>query len=182
LIVDLKLCNRTDFIKKEGGELEFSTVNPVAILGPALSSHVSGSFVLFDMLLSGKPFPNLPLNLVDVRDVADLHIRAMTNPNANGERFIAAADGQLSMREMALLIKKEIPEAGKSISSKAIPDPLIYLAALFSKQAKEGAAMLRINRNVSNEKAKTRLGWQPAANEAVVLASIRSMIKFGIIK
>jgi nucleoside-diphosphate-sugar epimerase len=171
-----------DFIKREGGNLEFTTINPVAIFGPALSNHISGSFVLFDMLLGGKPFPNLPLNIVDVRDVADLHIRAMTAPNANGERFIASADGQISMLEIATLLKKEIPEVGEKISSRKIPNVLICIAALFNEHAKEGAAMLGINRNVSNAKAKNKLGWKPIANnEDVVLTSIKSMIKFGII-
>ncbi len=172
-----------DFIKKEGGNLEFTAINPVAIWGPALSAHISGSFGLFELLLSGRPFPNLPLNIVDVRDVADLHIRAMTNPDANGQRFIVSADGQISMLEIAALLKNKKPDVGKKISSIKIPDWVIFLAALFSKQAKEAALFLRMSRNVSNEKAKKILGWNPIANkEETILASINSMIKFGIIK
>jgi nucleoside-diphosphate-sugar epimerase len=172
-----------DFIKKEGGNLEFTTINPVAIFGPALSAHISGSFMILELLLSGKPFPNLPLNIVDVRDVADLHIRAMTNPNANGERFIASADGQISMLEIAALLKNKKPVVGRKISSRKIPNWTIFLAALFNKHAKEGALFLRMSRNVSNEKAKKILGWKPIANnEEVILGSTNSMIKFGIIK
>ena len=126
-----------DFIKKEGGNLEFTTINPVAIFGPALSAHISGSFVLLDLLLNGKPIPNLPLNIVDVRDVADLHIRAMTNPDANGQRFIASADGQISMLEIATLLKNKKPHIAKKISSVKIPNWVIFLAALFNKQANE---------------------------------------------
>ena len=172
-----------DFIKKEGGNLEFTTINPVAIFGPALSAHISGSFVLLDLLLNGKPIPNLPLNIVDVRDVADLHIRAMTNPDANGQRFIASADGQISMLEIATLLKNKKPHIAKKISSVKIPNWVIFLAALFNKQANEAALFLRMSRNVSNEKAKKVLGWKPIANnEEVILASINSMIKFEIIK
>ena len=168
-----------DFIKKEGGNLEFTTINPVAIFGPALSAHISGSFVLLDLLLNGKPIPNLPLNIVDVRDVADLHIRAMTNPDANGQRFIASADGQISMLEIATLLKNKKPHIAKKISSVKIPNWVIFLAALFNKQANEAALFLRMSRNVSNEKAKKVLGWKPIANnEEVILASINSMIKF----
>lgn len=170
-----------DFIKKEGGNLEFTTINPVAILGPALSSHVSGSFMLLNMLLSGKPYPNLPLNIVDVRDVADLHIRAMINPKANGERFIASADGKISLLEMAKVLKNKKPEIGAKIAKSPIPNNVILFGALFNKHAKEGALFLKMNRNVSNEKAKKILGWQPiSTNEEVVLDSINSMIKFGI--
>lgn len=172
-----------DFIKNEGGDMEFATINPVAILGPALSAHVSGSFMLIDLLLGGKPIPNLPLNIVDVRDVADLHIRAMTNPNANGQRFIACADGQISLIEIATLLKNKIPEVAGKISSIKIPNWVIFLTALFNKHANEGALLLKMNRNVSNKKAKTILGWKPISNnEEIILASINSMLEFHIIK
>ncbi len=173
-----------EFIKKEGGNMEFSTINPVAILGPSLSAHISGSFGLLEHLMDGsmKAIPRIPLNVVDVRDVADLHIRAMTNPNANGQRFIATADGQISLPEIATLLKNEKPSVAKNISAKRIPNWVLYFGANFNKQAREGALLLRINRNVSNKKAKTILGWKPiATKEEVVLASINSMIKFGIL-
>jgi nucleoside-diphosphate-sugar epimerase len=174
-----------DFIKQEGGHLEFATINPVAILGPSLSAHISGSFGILEHLLDGsmKVIPNIPLNIVDVRDVADLHIRAMTNPNANGQRFIASADGQISMPEIAALLKNRKPDVAKKVSTKTLPNWVIYLAALFNKQAKEGGLLLRMSRNVSNTKARSILGWKPIANnEEAILASINSMIKFGIIK
>jgi nucleoside-diphosphate-sugar epimerase len=115
--------------------------------------------------------------------VADLHIRAMTNPNANGQRFIASADGQISMSEIAEVLKNKKPDVAKKISSIKIPNWIIFLAALFNGHAKEGALFLKMNRNVSNEKAKKILGWKPIANnEETVLDSINSMIKFRIIK
>ncbi|WP_138494402.1 SDR family oxidoreductase [Paenibacillus pinistramenti] len=173
-----------DFIKKEGGDLEFTTINPVAIFGPSLSAHISGSFDLLKLVLDGsfKAVPNIPLNIVDVRDVADLHIRAMTHPLANGQRFIASADGQISLPEIAALIRKKYPDAAGKVSARTLPNAVIYLGALFNKQAKEAALLLRMNRNVNNAKAKTMLGWKPiAANEEIVLSSINSMLKFGII-
>ncbi|OPJ65658.1 SDR family oxidoreductase [Clostridium chromiireducens] len=174
-----------DFIKKEGCNLEFATINPVAILGPSLSAHISGSFGLIEHLLNGsmKSIPNISLNIVDVRDVADLHIRAMTNPNANGQRFIASADGQISLPEIATLLKDKAPDITKKVSTKTVPNWVIYLAALFNKQAKEAALLLRMSRNVSNKKAKKILDWNPIANkEEAILASLNSMIKYEIIK
>ncbi|ERK30834.1 SDR family oxidoreductase [Clostridium intestinale] len=174
-----------DFIKKEGGSLEFTTINPVAILGPSLSAHMSGSFGLIEHLLNGsmKAIPNIPLNIVDVRDVADLHIRAMTNPKANGQRFIASADGQISMPEIAALIKNKKPDIAKKVSRKTVPNLVIYLAALFNKQAKEAALLLRMSRNVSNTKAKKTLDWKPiSTNEEIILASLDSMFKYELIK
>lgn len=172
-----------DFIKKEGGNLEFTTINPVAILGASLNAHTSGSFDILKHLLDGsmKAVPNIALNIVDVRDVADLHIRAMTNPDANGERFIASADGQISMPEIAKLLKNKMPDVATKVSIKTVPNWVIHFAALFNAQAKTGSMFLKVNRNVSNAKAKRMLGWTPIANnEQAILASLESMIKYGI--
>jgi nucleoside-diphosphate-sugar epimerase len=174
-----------DFMKKEGGNLEFATINPVAILGPSLSNHVSESFVILESLLNGsmRAIPKISLNIVDVRDVADLLIRAMANPHANGQRFIASADGQISFPEIAALLKSKEPNVTKKVATRTLPNWVIYIAALFNKQAKEAALFLRMSRNVSNKKAKETLGWTPIANnEEAILASINSMIKFDIIK
>ncbi|WP_443660963.1 SDR family oxidoreductase [Clostridium algidicarnis] len=174
-----------NFINKEGGKLEFATINPVAILGPSLSAHISGSFGILEHLLDGsmKSIPNILLNIVDVRDVADLHIRAMTNPNANGKRFIASADGQISMPEIAALLKNKKPDIAKKVSTKTLPNWVISLGALFNAEAKEGKLLLGMSRNVSNAKAKEILGWKPISNiEGTILASVNSMNKYGIIK
>lgn len=174
-----------DFIKREGGNLEFATINPVAILGPSLNEHISGSFDILKHLLNGsmKVVPNIPLNIVDVRDVADLHIRAMISPNANGQRFIASANGQISMPEIAVFLKKKMPDVATKVSLKILPDWVLHLAALFNPQAKAGAMFLKVNRNVSNANAKKSLNWSPiATNEESILAAMESIIKYGIIK
>ncbi len=173
-----------EFIKQESGGLEFATINPVAILGPSLDAHVSGSFHLLQNLLNGslKVVPNIALNVVDVRDVADLHIRAMTYPGANGQRFIATADGQISMPEIAALLSNKKPGISQKVSTRRLPDWVLRFASLFNAQAKEGAMLLRVNRRVSNAKAKAVLGWQPIASaEEAILAALDSMIKYGVI-
>lgn len=174
-----------DFIKKEGRDLELSVINPVAIFGPSLGPDISSGFELLRNLLDGsmKAVPNLELNIIDVRDVADLHIRAMTNPNAKGQRFLALAGGKMSMPEIALFLKKKMPEVAQHVSTRKLPDWAVSLAALFSPKAKNIASMLRANRNTSNAKAKKILGWKPIANnEEAIVATIKSMIKFGNIK
>lgn len=174
-----------EFIRKEGSNLEFATINPVAILGPSLDAHISGSFHLLENLLNGsmKTVPNIPLNVVDVRDVADLHIRAMENAEANGQRFIATADGQISLSEIATLLKDKRPIISEKVSLKKIPNIMLSLLGLFNAKAKEGAMLLKVNRNVSNSKAKKILGWTPIANqEQTILASVDSMTKYELIK
>lgn len=174
-----------DFIRNEGGSLEFVTINAVAIFGPSIDAHISGSFHLLTNLLNGsmKVVPNIPLNVIDVRDVADLHIRAMTIPEAKGQRFIATADGQITLPEIAALLKSEMPEVSEKVSSRKLPDFIVKIAALFNAQAKQGVMFLKMNRNVSNAKAKKVLGWKPiATQENAVLEAVKSMVKYGLIK
>lgn len=130
-----------------------------------------------------KAIPNIPLNIVDVRDVADLHIRAMIHPDANGQRFIASADGQISMPEIAQLLKQKYLNIAQNVSSKSMPNWVIKVGSLFNEQAKGASLLIKINRNVSNAKAKKLLKWKPiGTNEAIINASIESMIKYGVVK
>jgi nucleoside-diphosphate-sugar epimerase len=174
-----------DFIKTEGQGLEFATINPVAILGPSLDAHVSGSFHLLENLLNGtmKAIPNIPLNIVDVRDVADLHIRAMDTPTAAGNRFIASADGQISLPEIATLLKKQRPEIAGKVSERKLPGLVLKVASLFNDQAKEGLLLARMNRDVSTQKAKEILGWSPiGTQQETILAAVDSLVKYDLIK
>ena len=174
-----------EFMQTEGGDLELSVINPVFILGPALGPDASSSFDVLTHLMDGsmKAVPNIPLTIVDVRDVADLHIRAMTNPNAKGQRFIAMAGGKISLPEIAALLKEKVPGAAKKVSTKTLPNWVVYLAALFNKQARLVAPLLRISRNISNAKARKVFGWTPVANnEEAILAAVQSIVKFGVIK
>ena len=173
-----------EFIHTEGGALELSVLNPVAILGPALSPHVSGSFDMLRHLVDGslKAAPNIPLNVVDVRDVAELQLRAMTTPAAAGQRYIATADGQISMPEIARFLRENWPEATAKVTTKTVPDWVLKVAALFNAQAKTGAMFLQVNRRVSNAKAKRELGWQPlATNEQAITAAMDSLRKYHLL-
>lgn len=172
------------FIETEGKGLEFATVNPVAIFGPSLDSHVSGSFDLLKGIASGsmKVIPNIQLNVVDVRDVVDLHIRAMITPEAAGQRFIATTDGMISMPEIAELLRKERPQLAEKISKRTMPNWILKGASHFNATAREGQFMAEMNRNVSNAKAREVLGWTPiGTKEDAVLAAVDSLIKYKLI-
>jgi len=174
-----------DFMQREGGNLELSVINPVGIFGPALGPDLSSGFELVKNLIDGtmKAIPNLTLNAIDVRDVADLHIRAMTNPNAKGQRFLALAGGKISLPEIAKLLKEKMPPIAGKVSGKILPDWLVRIAGLFNPKARAIASMLKASRNVSNEKARKVLGWKPiSTNEEAILLSVESMLKFGHLK
>ncbi|WP_131537082.1 SDR family oxidoreductase [Pedobacter nototheniae] len=168
------------FIENEGKGLELSVINPTGIFGPSLSPVLSSGFELLKNMIDGtmKAIPNLVMGIVDVRDLIDLHIRAMENPKANGQRFLALSDGTLSLPQIAQLLKEKMPSAAKHISTKVLANWQVKIAALFNDKAKAIAPMLGVNRNASNEKAKTILGWQPRSNKEAVLAAVESMVKF----
>lgn len=170
-----------EFIKNEGETLELATINPVAIFGPSLGSSQSPSLGILTFLLdpSTRAIPNIDLNVVDIRDVADLHIRAMTNPYASGQRFIATADGKISMPEIARLLKHNRPDVAKNVTTNTVPNWVLSIAALFNAQAKQSLALLKINRHVGNAKARTVLGWTPiATQEEAILASVERMMTY----
>ncbi|KRN99771.1 NAD-dependent epimerase/dehydratase family protein [Companilactobacillus kimchiensis] len=173
-----------NYIHQSNVNLEFATVNPVAIMGPALDHHVSGSFDLLKNLLNGQMnrIPNLSLNVVDVRDVARIHILAMETPTADGQRFIASEDGQISMKKIAQLIKTKRPEVSERVTNKSMPDWILDLGSFFNQEAREGKLLKDMNRNVSNKKAKEVLEWEPLSNnEETVLSAVDSLIKYQLI-
>src|SRR3954471_21844563 len=92
-----------DFVTREGGNLELAVVNPVGVFGPVLSADYSTSILLIQRLMDGAMpgCPRLYFGVVDVRDVADLHLRAMTDAAAKGERFFAVSGDFMSILDIA---------------------------------------------------------------------------------
>ncbi len=113
-----------DFIAKEGGSLELSVVNPVGVFGPVLGPDYSTSILLVQRLMDGAMpgCPRLRFGVVDVRDVADLHIRAMTNPAAKGERFLAVAGDFMWIREIAEVLKSPHGRFSEACADAAIAE------------------------------------------------------------
>lgn len=173
-----------DFMAKEGGSLELTVINPMAIYGPSLGPDLSSGFELFKKILDGsmKATPKIDLGIVDVRDLADLHLRAMTNPKANGERFLALSGGVMSLHEIAILFKEKLGDKARNVSTKVIPDWLVRVAAIFKPEAKAIVPLLGRVRNASNEKAKIMLDWSPRTNEEAVLATAESLFRYNAIK
>jgi len=173
-----------DFMKTEGRELELSVINPAGIFGPTLGPTLSGGHEILRQLLDGtmKAIPKISFGIVDVRDVADLHLRAMTSPEAKGQRFLALAGGALSMHDIVLLLKRKMGDDAKSVTTRVLPDWLVRIAALFSPAAKSVVSQLGRIKNASNEKAKKLLGWTPRTSEEAIMAAVESIVRFGSTK
>ena len=145
-----------DFMAREGGGLELATVNPVGILGPALGSDYSSSVRLVKSIVDGR-LPRLPrvsFGIVDVRDVASLHLLAMTRPEAAGEWFLAIAGEVMSAPEVALLIRGHLGTAGR-ITTKAMPDWVLKSLAPFSRTVRGSLPDIGAVRRASGAKAQT---------------------------
>jgi nucleoside-diphosphate-sugar epimerase len=172
-----------DLIAQSGGKTTLATVNPALVLGPVLSRDFSDSVQVVGRIMSGRipGVPRLGFNFVDVRDVADLHIRAMTDPKAAGQRFIAAAD-YAWMADIAEILKRGLPEpaAGRVVTRK-VPDFVLRLVALFDKQIASVAPGLGRRHDFSSAKAQAELGWKPRPLAETVLDCGKSLVAQGAV-
>lgn len=173
-----------DFIAREGGALELSVVNPVGVFGPVLGPDYSTSILLVQRLMDGAlpGCPRLWFGLVDVRDVADMHVRCMTDPAAKGERFLAVAGEFLSIVEIARILKQRLGAAAKRVPTMELPDFLVRLAAMRDPAVAQILPELGKRKDGSNAKAKRVLGWTPRSNEECVIATAESLLALGLLK
>jgi nucleoside-diphosphate-sugar epimerase len=173
-----------DFIAKEGGALELSTVNPVAVFGPVLAPDYSASIQIVSRLMDGSlpGAPKLYFGVVDVRDVADLHVIAMTHPAAKGERFLAVAGEFMSIKQVAQILKARMGAAAKKVPTLEVPNFLVRLAALRDPAVKSIVPELGKKKSATNEKARRLLGWSPRSNEEAIVATAESLVKLGVLK
>ncbi len=179
------LAERTawDFIDREGDGLELSVVNPVGIFGPVLNEDLSTSIEIIKRMLEGTlpGAPRLYFGVVDVRDVAGMQIKAMTAPEARGERFLAVAGEPVSIHDMAVILRQGMGEkAAKAANLRQIPDWLIRVMSLFNPLAREAMPRLGIRAAASNAKAREMLGWQFRSTEEAIVASGESLVALGL--
>jgi nucleoside-diphosphate-sugar epimerase len=173
-----------DFVAKEGGGLELSVVNPVGVFGPVLGPDYSTSIILVQRMMDGAlpGCPRFSLGVVDVRDVADLHIRAMTNPAAKGERFLAVAGDFMSILDIATVLRSRMGAAARRVPTRQLPNWLVRVAALLDPAVKQILPELGKRKNATNEKARRLLGWAPRSNEDSIVATAESLLRLGLLK
>lgn len=169
-----------DFIAREGGGLELSVVNPVGIFGPVLGPDFSSSVTLVKRLLEGMPaVPRIYFGVVDVRDVADLHLRAMTAEGARGERFLAVGGAMTSLFEISSILRRRLGQAAQQVPSRQTPDWVVRLIAPFSAQARAVLPQLGVMRRSSSDKAHRLLGWQARPLEDTIVDTAESLLRYG---
>jgi nucleoside-diphosphate-sugar epimerase len=168
-----------DFIAAEGSGPELSVVNPVAVFGPVLGPDYSTSIQLVKRLLDGA-MPGLPqvaFGIVDVRDVADLHLRAMTDPAAAGERFLAVAGEFMTVPEIATVLREQMGADASKVPTRVLPNWLVRVVSRFDSSVKQIVPELGKVKQASNAKAKRVLGWGPRSNEEAIGATAESLLR-----
>jgi len=155
-----------DFIEHQGGDTQLVVINPTFILGPTLTTEVRSSLLLTKMMLDGSMpvVPRQRFGVADVRDVADVHIRAMAAPEAAGQRFLVLADGPtISFLQMAQILRDRLGPLAKRVPTEEAPgDELPNLV-------------------IHNDRAKRVLGWQPRPNETTIVETAESLRDLGLL-
>ncbi|MFB0497492.1 nucleoside-diphosphate-sugar epimerase [Mucilaginibacter sp. OAE612] len=172
-----------EFITQKGGQLELSVVNPAAVMGPVLGPEYSHSIYLVKNLLSGKMpgCPKINACFVDVRDVADLHLRAMIDPKAKGQRFIATGGESIWLVEVARILKENLGASAGKVKVKQLPNLALRIAALKDPMVKSMIPLLGIPMDLTSARPIHQLGWSPRSPKAAILAAAESLIRVNLL-
>jgi len=167
-----------DFIATEGNGLELVAVNPVGVLGPVLGADYSPSLGLIRRMLDGEVPASLKFasGYVDVRDVADLHLRAMTDPAAVGERFIAQSGSSLWVRDIAEILRDRLGERASKVPTRELPNWVARAMGTVNPQLRLIVPQLGKNFDASSEKARRVLGWRPRPIEQTIVDTAESLL------
>ncbi|WP_118974771.1 NAD-dependent epimerase/dehydratase family protein [Taibaiella koreensis] len=168
------------FMRQNNTQLELTTVLPGAILGTVLEEDFGTSANIVIKILDGSSpaLPKIGFDIVDVRSVSDLLIRAMEIPQAAGNRYIASS-GYLTFKEIALLLKQHYPN--RKIPTVQLPNFAVRLFANFDHALKPVLIELDTKRKTDSSEAQRQLQWQPLSAQEAVLACAKSIFENGII-
>ncbi len=171
-----------DLVKERGAEDRLAVVNPGAIIGPVMHDDVSYSLQAIQRLLDGGPgVPRLGFSFVDVRDVADLEIRAMTAPEAGGQRFIAVTQF-MWMADAGKVLRERLGDEASKVPTRTVPDLLVRGMALFDGGIRSVVSGLGKKQELSSEKARTTLGWSPRPIEDTIAETGETLIHHGVVE
>lgn len=167
------------FVRAEG--LRLTTIHPGAILGPALDADASVSLQMVSGLLDGST-PAMPSNgfsVIDVRDVARMHVAALQDEASEGQRYLAAAR-YLAFPEVAEILRRAYPE--RQITQKIVPDWIIKTMARFGGPTRQIINDIGNEKHFDGSKGERLLGHPYITAEDAVLSAAESVIRLGLLK
>jgi dihydroflavonol-4-reductase len=171
-----------DFMAAYDGPTTLTTILPGAVFGPILSTGNLGSVRIVERMVNGSMpgTPRIGLEIVDVRDLADIHIRAMVAPDAAGQRFLATGEFTW-MRDMAAALRAGLGADGSKVPTRQLPDFVVRATAVFDKSLRAITVSLGRRNRHSTDKAERLLGWQPRPAAETVVDCARSLIAWRVI-
>jgi dihydroflavonol-4-reductase len=172
-----------DWVAREGQGMEFCTANPSVVLGPVWGPDHSSSIALVKKLLAGgmPGCPDLGFGIVDVRDVAEMHLRLLTVPGMAGERFIASGPF-MKVIDIALVLRDQLGDQARRVPTRRLPDWLVRLAARFDPLLRTAVGELGAERHTDARHAREVLGWVPRPAEQTIVDTARSLIEQGLVR
>lgn len=175
-----------EWVAQQGGEMEFCSVNPVAVLGPVLGDDFAASIEIAKQLLEGKipALPDVGFCLVDVRDVADLHFRALTAPaeKVRNGRFIASAGPFYTFADLARVVRARLGDQARKVPTRRMPDFVVRILAKFVPDLRQLVGELGRTRSTSGQHARDVLGWAPRSPDDTIEDTARSLIEHGLVR
>ena len=165
---------------EESDKIEVCAINPVVVIGPSLSDDTGTSNLAIRKLLDGSmPFiPKFGIDLVDVRDVADMHIEAMLNQNSVGKRFLLSSH-TMWYSELANILR----ENGFSKAPKyVVPNMFIRIFSLFDKEAKLALDRLGKKYTLHSNNARNILNWEPRDIREAIIETAKQLRELKIVK
>lgn len=170
------------FVQDEGGGLELAAVHPVGVLGPLLGPDDPPSLRLVRRMLEGQvpACPPFGMGFVDVRDVADLHLRAMTDPAAAGERFLAVAGHSLRVVDIARILHARLGERAAKAPTRELPVWLARALGVANPELRLLRHQLGRDLNATSAKAEKLLGWRARPIEDTIAQTAESLLAHGI--
>ncbi len=172
-----------DWAAAEAGDIEFVTINPSAVLGPVWGNDYSTSIEAVKKPLEGAlpGYPDFGFGIVDVRDVADIHVRALNAPGLVNERFIASGPF-LKMRDIGMILREHLGSEARKVPTRNLPDFLVRLTAIFDPVVRQVTSELGKVRDVDASHARDVLGWIPRPASESIVDTARSLIDLGIVR
>ncbi len=172
-----------DWVAREGAGLEYCSICPSVVLGPVWSRDYSASVTVVKKLLDGSlgACPDIGFGIVDVGDVADLHVRALTASGMAGERFIASGRF-MKLREIADVLRAQLGAQASRVTTRNLPDWLVRVMAPFNPMAKAVVGELGSVRNQDASHAKAVLGWATRPEEQSIVDTAHSLLELGLVK
>jgi nucleoside-diphosphate-sugar epimerase len=170
------------FVEGLGRRSSLAVVNPGLVLGPAPDGDLSSSHRMLRIMAAGAypAVPGVAYPIADIRDVAEAQLYAMTLPAAGGERYIVA-EGQLSMMDLARLLKRECPHLGWRLPWFVMHDQFVRAYSVVDRRLMPVLPDLGVVRKVKSDKARRLLGLTLRAPEEAALGAIQSLKAHGII-